>query len=829
MISLMCLSAIITSTFLTYVLSERYTSSTIVLIRPQKSIEVIPKRQEMLNFPVSYTSPIVTASKTYTEIVKSRLIAERVIKLLGLEAMREDEGDGWRYYWKKTKAMIKSFLKKIWTVLKYGRIESDDPFNRAVTEIQGGLSVKPTKETYLFEIEVEARSPWFASAVANASAKVFMDYLKEQSLHELENARQLSEEKVKQSSQKLEKARGALVEFKEREGVVALKEETALQLKLLGELDSSLKTVNTDIKGVMAQKKEIARQLTVTDNFTRSTEKVIDNPILRDLKLGLAQKEVALRGLSEKFAPEHREIRMLQAEISEIKKKIEEHDPTLDSEVTSTVNPTYQNLLDEQANLENELESLKAKKANLSEAIEKKKKILEKLPFKEARLADLELAIFLQEQTHELLTRDSEELKMAAIRRVPDIQMIHPAVAPVYPSRPIKIYHAGLAAILSLIVGVGIALLKENMNQTIRSTPEAEQALSLPVLMTVPQLALPKDNKWPLIVEEKKELPEIIRKHKRIPMKAPIEIMCNHDRFSIKGKLVDISLGGACFNLRTDRRLEPNERVELEIPNYKLKGKKAIAEGIIVHSEKEPDKDNILTVAIEFVNLNEATVRVIMGLIHSQNSNLSFLLPPDFEEPIRGLRSDVQFYRKDAVSSFLITSSAPQEGKSTIAANIALSLVAIKKSVILVDANLRYPSLHKMFGLPIKPGLLDVLLEGESLLQEKISSRFSVLTSGSAIKDPAALIGSGKMKKLIDLLKKNFDFVLIDAPPILSSPDAALLASIADGTIIVVSAGTTGMEDGQKAKQILERAQANILGIVMNNYDRELRGYYSWS
>jgi capsular exopolysaccharide synthesis family protein len=299
--------------------------------------------------------------------------------------------------------------------------------------------------------------------------------------------------------------------------------------------------------------------------------------------------------------------------------------------------------------------------------------------------------------------------------------------------------------------------------------------------------------------------------------------------FSIKGKLVDISLGGACFNLITDRQLEPNQRVKLEIPNYKLKGKKAIAEGIIVHSEKESGKDNILTAAIEFINLNEATVRVIMGLIQSQNSNLSFLLPPDFEEPIRGLRSDVQFYRKDAISSFLITSSAPQEGKSTIAANIALSLVAIKKSVILVDANLRNPSLHKMFGLPIRPGLLDVLLEGESLLQEKMSSRFSVLTSGSSVKDPAALIGSQRMKKLISLMEKNFDFILIDAPPILASPDAALLASITDGTIIVVSAGTSDMEDGRRAKQILKRAQANILGIVMNNHDREQRGYYSWS
>jgi capsular exopolysaccharide synthesis family protein len=826
MIILMCLSAIITSTFLTYVLSEWYKSSTIVLIRPQETVDLVPKRDKILNFPMTYFSPIETASKTYTEIVKSRLIAERVTKLLTLESMREDKGAGWRYYWKKTKTLIKNFLKKSWALLKYGRIEADDPFNRVVSEIQGGLSVKPTKKTYLFEIEAEARSPWLASAVANASAKVFMDYLKEQSLHELENARQLSEEKVKQSSQKLEKAREALVKFKEREGVVSLREETALHLELLGELESSLKTVNTDINGVVAQKKEIARQLRVTKNFTRSTEKVIDNPILRDLKLGLAKKEVALKGLSEKFAPEHREIRILQAEIKEINKKIEQHEPTLNSEVTSTVNPTYQNLLNEQTNLENELESLKAKRLNLSEAIEKKKKILGKLPFKEARLANLKLAISLQEQTHELLNRESEELKMAATRRAPDIQMMHPAVTPVYPSRPIKIYHAGLAAILSLIVGVGVALLKENMNLTIRSAHEAEQALSLPVLMTVPQLALPKDNQWPLILEEQKELPEVIRKHKRIPLKTPIEVTCNHDRFSTKGKLIDISMGGACFDLKADNRLYPDETVILEIPNSRVTAKKDIVKGIVVRSENASDKDNVLTTAIEFINLNESMTKEIMGLIHSQNFNLSFLLPSDFEEPIRGLRSDVQFYRKDAISSFLITSSVPQEGKSTIAANIGLSLVAIKKSVILVDAHLRHPSLHKMFGLSKKPGLLDVLSQRGSLLLNKTPSGLSILTSGPLIKDPAALIGSGKMKELIDLLKKDFDFVLIDAPPLLSGPDTALLASITDGVVIVIDTGRTTSGESKRAKSILEKSNAKILGVVMNNYNSDYEGYY---
>ena len=118
MIILMCLSAVITATLLTYVLSEKYKSATIVLIRPRETIDLVPKRKEILDFPLGYYSPVETASKTYTEILKSGVVAERVIQLLGLDTMKEDKGTGWRYYLRKIKSGIKEFILKTWTLLR---------------------------------------------------------------------------------------------------------------------------------------------------------------------------------------------------------------------------------------------------------------------------------------------------------------------------------------------------------------------------------------------------------------------------------------------------------------------------------------------------------------------------------------------------------------------------------------------------------------------------------------------------------------------------------------------------------------------------------------
>lgn len=383
----------------------------------------------------------------------------------------------------------------------------------------------------------------------------------------------------------------------------------------------------------------------------------------------------------------------------------------MDSEEILSVDPVHQDLSVELARVETQLESLKARSDSLRSVIQEKKREIGQMPQKEAELARLELNTNLNEETHKLLSKENEELRIAAAKKAPDVRVIYDAVPPIYPVRPIKLYHAVLAGILSLITGVGIALLGEHMNQTIRSIEEAEQGLGLPVLMTVPHLRFGRGVSWPLIEE-----------------------------------------GNAGS------------------PSHLLRS---------------------------------------------------------IEEPIRGLRSDLQIWSGQQMSSFfLMTSCGLQEGKSMIISNLAVSLAANNKRVLLIDANLRSPSLHEIFDLSNERGLTSTLTEGIPPWLQSDKRGVSVLASGPPVNDPAALLGSDRMVQLLKVLNNDFDFILIDSPPLLTCPDPALLASTACGTIIVLSAGQTLVQDGQRAKKILEQAHARILGIVLNHYQDESTGYY---
>jgi capsular exopolysaccharide synthesis family protein len=822
----MCLSAVITATLFTYVLSKRYRSSTIVLIRPQKSINFVPKREEILDFPVGYFTPIETASKTYSEIIKSPVIAEKVVNLLGLDKIKEEEGTGVRYFWKKAKKKMKDLASKTWLLLKYGQIKEEDAFSYAVKEVQKSLSVKPTKDTYLFKIQAEAKSPVLASGIANAAANVFVDYSKEMHVLEMNKAKRLSAEKIKHSEQQLDEARNALVAFKKSQGIATLKKEMELKLELLSGLESSWESANSEIRGEIARKEKIKSNLVELERFSKSASKVTDNPLIRELHSQLAKKEIKLVGLLKRYTPEHREVKAIQAEIDEIKAKLKQESPTLNSEETLSVDPVYQELLADLAHVEAELESLKAKRNSLAMAIKKKKAQIEKMPKKEADLSNLELAMQLNEETHRLLSKEYEEYVIAATREAPDIRVIHNAVTPLYPVGPIKIYYAILAGILSLIIGLGIALIMENMNMTIRSIDEAERGLALPGLMTIPQLDSVKSKSWPLIKTQRIGLPEEKRRDERAYTQFPIKVKRHKDSIIRNGVASDISLGGICCYVEGRLSLNPKDKVEISVILDKSSGKKEFVEGVVLRSKGAIAGYHFCTAAVEFVNINKALTEEIINIAQNKGSDLSSTLPPYFEESIRDLRSDLLLLRNQGMTSFLITSCGQQEGKSTIVSNLAISLFEVNKKVVLIDANLKAPSIHKIFGLTNETGLSNILSEGAPPCLKKTESGLSVLTSGPPINDLSTLLESHNMQQLLKILSNDFDFILFDSPAILASHDAALLAAMGHGVIMVLRAGKTSIEDCRRAKQILERAHAKILGVVLNSCDDKLANYY---
>jgi len=199
-------------------------------------------------------------------------------------------------------------------------------------------------------------------------------------------------------------------------------------------------------------------------------------------------------------------------------------------------------------------------------------------------------------------------------------------------------------------------------------------------------------------------------------------------------------------------------------------------------------------------------------------------------EAYRILRTNIQFSAVDRpLETLLVSSPNPIEGKSITLANLGVVMAQAGLSVVLVDSDLRRPMLHKVFGLSNKEGLTTTLLDGEPYLDSRLQAtqveNLRVLTSGPLPPNPSELLGSQKMKSLIENLKEKADIVLFDSPPILAVTDAAVLARQVDGVLLVADAGHTRRELARQAKEDLLKVGANILGVVLNKLSPREVGY----
>lgn len=202
-------------------------------------------------------------------------------------------------------------------------------------------------------------------------------------------------------------------------------------------------------------------------------------------------------------------------------------------------------------------------------------------------------------------------------------------------------------------------------------------------------------------------------------------------------------------------------------------------------------------------------------------------------EAYRSLRTNIQFSSVDRhLQTLMVTSSSPQEGKSTTISNLAVVYAQADKSVLLIDADLRRPTVQHTFFVSNRQGLTDILT-GQASVQDVIKEttvpKLSVMPSGTIPPNPTEILGSQKMSLLLEELKQRFDIILIDTPPVLVVSDAQIVATKCDGVILVVDSSRLKRSMAIKARDHLQFVQAQILGVVLNKIPRKhIKGSYDY-
>jgi capsular exopolysaccharide synthesis family protein len=220
--------------------------------------------------------------------------------------------------------------------------------------------------------------------------------------------------------------------------------------------------------------------------------------------------------------------------------------------------------------------------------------------------------------------------------------------------------------------------------------------------------------------------------------------------------------------------------------------------------------------------------------LNSKDASRKLVTAIDPKSPIseqyRTIRTNIQYSSIDEeIRAIMVTSSGPGEGKSTTASNLAVTFAQLGKKVLLVDADLRKPTVHHTFAVNNLFGFTTVLTKQKTLEKTVLKTEeqdLYILTSGPIPPNPAELLSSKSMEQFIEEAKIQFEYIIFDTPPLLAVTDPQILANKCDGSIFVVYSERTEIDQAKKAKELLENAQSKLLGVVLNHKEVQNGDYY---
>lgn len=675
------------------------------------------------------------------EILKSRTLAENVLnKLLdseyaeGLEILGNGSGENDNSF-----GILSSFDR----LLRFFRFEPDvldqeekdsqEIFDAMVANLRERINIELIDYTDMILIQVQAASPTEAAFIANTLAHSYLEKDKLESQEEVRQVKNFLEQQLAVIKDELVRSEEELKNYKEREKVVALPQETQELVQKLTEFEVLYNEALTDLNSARERLRYIDEQL-VKSRANFDIETISMSPYLEGLKKKMAEIEgaraifVANLINSGVYDPNSPQIKKYDEQVAELKDKFKSEIAKLATKEILDPVKVSESLVARKIEVEAEIAALQPKVKALKNIVKNYSTDLESLPDVSLKLARLERAAKVDEKIYLMMQEKYEEARITEVGQLGNVRIIDSAKPPKYPVKPKKILNLLLATFMGLGLGVGITLLLDFMDNSVQGIEEIER-LGFPVLGSIS------------VIKE--------------------------DQNSLKKR---------------------------------RNGK----------------------VGAEEQKCNQIEARLIT----------QFAPKSPISEAYRTFRTSILYSKVDKpLKSILVTSPGPEEGKSTSAANLAITMAQQGSKVLLVDADLRRPILHAMFKVDKKFGLSNRLvgrISTKAAINKTAVENLFLIPCGTIPPNPSELLGSGAMKKLIDELNLQFDMILFDTPPVIAVTDPVVLSSMVDGAVLVVKAGQTNQKSAIRSFALLKNVNSQVLGVLLNcvKVDSVYESYY---
>ena len=572
-------------------------------------------------------------------------------------------------------------------------------------EFLGDLSVKRVPDSRLIEVRFDAEDPRLAAEVVNTHLQNYIEQNFKSKYDATTQASTWLSSELEELRVKVEKSEDARLAYERQNQIWQVDEKQNITTQKLADLSKAVTDAQTALSG-----KEALYRMAMSGEVD-AIPSVRDSAVIGGLEKQKSDLDVQYADASHQYGPNFPKVQRLKDQEAEV-----------DADLTKARQVIVDGIREDYNTAQNHVEILQ-------EALDKQKAEANDMAEKLVQYNILEHDAEANKQLYDGLLQKLKEASITAGLRSSNIRIVDPALVPTSPSRPQKARNILLALLVGIVGGIGLAIFREYLDNTVKSPDDIETLTGLPSLAVVP--SLPGSNG-------------------------------HHGRFSLSRDVSAQGPGGP--------------RVEL----------------------------------------------------------LSYVQPKSqISEAFRALRTSLLLSQAEHPPQvILVTSALPREGKTTAAANLAVTLAQLGDRTLLMDSDMRKPGIRRALNLTTaKEGGLSSYLAGVCTLEEATIphpaiSNLAVLTTGPVPPSPADLLSSHRMREGIAELRRRYKFIVIDSPPIMAATDAVILSALTDGVLLVVRSGETPKEAFTRARDLLTAVKCRMLGVVLNAVDSSAPDYY---